>query len=149
MKQPGKLFSPARRNIKSEKGFTLIELMTVMMLITVLVGIAIAIYINLTQPASDETHNANVRILIGAVHLAINNEEEKEFVVGEGKTMIWHYNSPGLNEDNPCWTDYLQEWPEIPSGSRAYGLGENQGTEYKVFLEYPGPSVTVEPPRLK
>lgn len=54
---------------KNEKGFTLVELMVVVVIIGILVAIAIPIYNEVTARANRNTVEANLRIIDGAVEM--------------------------------------------------------------------------------
>ncbi|MDI6716557.1 MAG: type II secretion system protein [Actinomycetota bacterium] len=55
------------RYFRNEKGFTLIELMVVILIIGILVAIAVPVFNSARQSAYDRTCQANLRILDGAV----------------------------------------------------------------------------------
>lgn len=59
----------ALKAAKSEKGFTLIELMVVVAIIAVLVSIAIPSFINATSNAKVKTCQANLRTIDGAIQV--------------------------------------------------------------------------------
>jgi type II secretion system protein G len=58
---------------KSESGFTLIELMVVVVIIGVLVAIAIPIFVNATSNAKQKTCQANLRTIDGAISVYYAN----------------------------------------------------------------------------
>jgi len=133
-------FMKEKTILKSEQGFSLIELMTVMIILSILVAIAVAVYSDVSKTPANEAHNANVRTLISAMHLALSDHGADAFIGLDenGSVKAWHENSPNSNEeDYPCWTAYLQEWPVVPDESDYSG-------DYYLYLDYPGPSVIVK-----
>lgn len=69
-----------KRLMKSKKGFTLVELMVVVIILGILVAIAIPIYNNVTFDAKAKACAANIRTLEGAINMyfAQNNEYPKQ-----------------------------------------------------------------------
>lgn len=55
-----------RKRMSNQKGFTLVELMVVVVILGVLVAIAVPIYGSIGKTAANNAHDANVRILKGA-----------------------------------------------------------------------------------
>lgn len=123
-------------SIKDESGFSLVELVTVMVIILILVGIAVAVYSDVSRRPANEAHNANVRTIISAMHMALSDHGADAFK--DENNPVWSKDSENNGESNiPCWTAYLQEWPVVPAESDYTG-------DYCVYLDYPGPSVRVE-----
>lgn len=98
-----KLVQKARRN---EKGFTLVELMVVVVIIGVLVAIAVPIYGTVTRNAANQAHEANIRTLAGAASMHIAN-------VGRGTASTGNFT--GSDPATNPLTQYVQTWPTVPN----------------------------------
>lgn len=86
---------------KGNKGFTLVELMVVVVIIGVLTAIAVPVYNNATSKAKINAIAANLRIINGAISQfqANNAGENPTFTEADDKTT------------NDLVPDYIQSWP--------------------------------------
>ena len=100
---------------RNNKGFTLVELMVVLLIIGILVAIAIPIY-NKTQDNARKTScQANLRTIDGAVAQYITDLGK---VPGESEIDIQKLVDEG----------YLKKVPKCPSGAEAYSLEHDTKT---------------------
>lgn len=111
--------------MKKKKGFTLIELVIVVAIITILAAIAIPKYKNSKHKAAIAAHNANVEMLTTAGTMASSDGVKDE---------TWK------SRDNA--KEYIQKWPEIPKG-----IGHD-GETYNVTIDTNG-NVSVSPGQIK
>jgi len=90
--------------MKSKKGFTLVELMVVIVILGILVAIAIPVYNNITESAEASSCKANQRTL-------------------ESALMQWYAagNNDKPNKDNLV-KDYLVEFPKCPTNDTEYEI---------------------------
>lgn len=97
----------------NNKGFSLIELVAVMVIIAILVAIAIPIYNSSQQTARDKTDEANVKILNSATLpwvLADEGNDPRDYETETLKSEL-----DGI---------YIVNWPVSPN-SKNYVLDEN------------------------
>lgn len=99
-----------RKLLKKQEGFTLVELMIVVVILGILAGIGVQQYGNIQERAKKAADEANKKVLTNAANmwLIMNGgleEDEKRF---EG-------------EDNELVPEYVDEWPMNPySNKRDY-----------------------------
>jgi len=94
---------------RNQKGFTLVELMVVVVIIGILSAIAVPVYNNVTEKAEASACKANIRTLEGALeaYKAVNNITGQ---VSGGADAIKELLVP----------DYIKEWPKCPDGTAEY-----------------------------
>lgn len=102
-----------RKLLKKQEGFTLVELMIVVVILGILAGIGVQQYGNIQERAKKAAHDANKKVLTNAANMWLimnggfdgENEATKTF---DG-------------EENELVPDYVDEWPMNPySNKRDY-----------------------------
>lgn len=107
---------------KKKKGFTLIELIIVIAIISILAAIAIPRYNKSKLKAAYAADKANRQVLTTAAEMAIADGNIDSF--------------PWTNENHPN-NEYIEKWPEIPKG---LGHDENGYT-----VKYENGVIKIEP----
>lgn len=99
--------------IRNEKGFTLIELMVVVLIIGILVAIAIPVFNGTANNAKDKACTANVRTIAGAVA-----QHQAEDVSGAYPADVDELVTDGYLKDPP---------PVDPHGAYDYSIDPTTG----------------------
>jgi len=126
-----------RRLNQEEQGFTLVELVVVIVILGVLAGLGIQQFGNIQETARQNANKANVRMLLNAARMYLmiesptSTSEEEVFTPGDPKDLV----------------RYIDEWPEDPWGSYEYrvviGGGTGDAREVQIYrgtelqLQYP------------
>lgn len=129
-----------RKLLKKQEGFTLVELMIVVVILGILAGIGVQQYGNIQERARQAAHAANKKVLTNAANmwLIMNGGFPGE----DGEEMTFE------GEENDLVPDYVDEWPMNPySNERDYVVTitktvveEDDGSESERY------SITVEAP---
>lgn len=100
------IFQKAKKN---QKGFTLVELMVVVVIIGILVAIAVPVYNSTQERAKKQANEANIRIIEGAVQTYLMDNPEATI---DDEDLNAEINE---TDDHPL-KSYFKEIPKSPDG---------------------------------
>lgn len=111
-----------RRLRQEEQGFTLVELLVVVVILGILAGVGIQQYGNIQEKARESAHQANIKVLTSAAQMYAMLEDTIEDKITKPKIT-----NPGEDDsEHPLVPNYLAEWPESPWGT--------DGTDYEITI---------------
>lgn len=106
--------------MRKDEGFTLVELMVVVLIIGILVAIAIPIFNNASKKAKINTCKANIRTIDGAISQAATTDGNT--LTEEATNGGTSVGTGALTVDKLVTGQYLKSAPECPFGT-AYAIG--------------------------
>lgn len=95
-----------RKLLKKQEGFTLVELMIVVVILGILAGIGVQQYGNIQERARQAAHAANKKVLTNAANMWLIMNGSFPGETGATKTFE--------GEENGLVPDYVDEWPRNP-----------------------------------
>lgn len=104
-----------KKLMKNKKGFTLVELMVVVVILGILVAVAVPVYNNSQESAKKSAHNANVRTIESACTMYVIDHPSTALSIAA--------TAPGTVPTELA--PYLQSWPKNPGPTGAtanYGV---------------------------
>lgn len=105
-----------RKLLKKQEGFTLVELMIVVVILGILAGIGVQQYGNIQERARQAAHAANKKVLTNAANmwLIMNDGFEKDPEAEDPNVVVF------TDEDNDLVPEYVDEWPTVPGSNEYY-----------------------------
>jgi len=105
-----------RQMLKGQEGFTLVELMIVVVILGILAGIGVQQYGNIQERAKEAADKANRKVLTNATHMmlmleGISGDEDEELRITKPEEP---------EEQHELVPKYLDEWPDNPTGDGDY-----------------------------
>lgn len=106
-----------RKLLKKQEGFTLVELMIVVVILGILAGIGVQQYGNIQKRAREAAHAANKKVLTNAANmwLIMNDGFKEDLIDPEDPNKVVFQG-----QDNALVPDYVDEWPTVPGSNEYY-----------------------------
>ena len=101
-----------RKLLKKQEGFTLVELMIVVVILGILAGIGVQQYGNIQKRAREAAHAANKKVLTNAANMWLIMNGGFEGENNAKKTFE--------GEDNELVPHYVEKWPTVPGSDEEY-----------------------------
>jgi prepilin-type N-terminal cleavage/methylation domain-containing protein len=121
-----------RRQARNQKGFTLVELMVVVVIIGILVAIAIPVFNSTMTRAKQRADDANIRTLNGVVSTKVASEPATDYTFIANNATITNVNGVATAADAGISglvgvDNYLTELP-LPTAGITYTYTQSTGT---------------------
>lgn len=117
-----------RKLRQEEQGFTLVELLVVVVILGILAGVGIQQFGNVQERARQSAHDANVKVLTSAAQMyALLTDVQSNTTITKD------------SDDHQLVPDYLAEWPDSPwDNGPEYTVEIKVGSDKKVEIEVLG-----------
>lgn len=121
-----------------QKGFTLLELLVVMAIMSLLVGLGLRTFGSVQQKSRDGRRKQDMQSISKALELYYNDYKHYPFGSG-GKIMGCAENAAEACEWGDVWqnetnqTLYMSKLPVDPGGSQYFYLADSNGQTFRIF----------------
>jgi general secretion pathway protein G len=115
----------------SKKGFTMIELLIVMVILAIVLSIGIGNFISSQIKARDSQRKGDLQNIVRALEIYYN--DKGEYPIGSSNAGIagQTWGDPFVDPDNPTETVYMNVLPDDPRA--AYYYESTDGTDFKIY----------------
>lgn len=133
-----------RKLRQEEQGFTLVELVVVVVILGILAGVGIQQFGNVQERARQSAHEANVKVLTSAAQMyalieSVLDDPDFENDPENTGNKILTIRRPEEQEKHQLVPNYLAEWPDSPwDGGPDYEVKIIVGEDNKVEIKVSG-----------
>ena len=108
-----------RKLLKKQEGFTIVELMIVVVILGILAGIGVQQYGNIQERARKAADAANIKVLTNAANMWLIMNGGFEGADGTEKKFPEDATDPD-DPANNALVEYVDEWPKSPYSDEEY-----------------------------
>jgi general secretion pathway protein G len=119
-------------NYKLKSGFTIIELLVVMVILAVLVSVGLGSYISSQTKSRDARRKTDLQNIARALEIYYNDQGGYPVSSGNAGIAGQPWGDPFVDPDNPSETVYMNVLPADPSDG-AYYYDSTDGTYFQLY----------------